>query len=877
MLKVRGHADAWVVRRVLEGRREEFGVLVNRYLAVVHAVAYAHTGNRADAEEVAQDGFLSAFEKLDTLRETQKFGSWLIAIVRNACRERHKAEAKRNALLDGAALPRVEPTPEIERREVHAMLRQQMDQLDDVHREVLLMHYFAGKCIREIAALLDISPAAVKKRLQRAREHLSKHMLRQMQPDLQTEHRDRTRAARIMGIVAAAPVTWQPAATGGASSAATSTATVLGGVLLMKTKMELAVLILLLAGAAAWLGRGLYFEEGEGPQRLQAERVGDEWQPRVVKSGPEDYQPVMEHPESELASAGSAQPVAEVEGGVVRGRVYDKATNEGIPGVVVWVDTEGGQAPKVESEPTDADGAYAITGLAEAQYRVQRTTPEGYQEPSWHDKRLVTVNAETIVEGCDFALLKGAAVRGMAVDLEGQRVPGAEIRLAGGDEAYGYWEATTNNEGIFVFPGRSPDTGLSVAAKKGSFVSRALVFDLPEGGLADLVLKLGPSATVSGKVVDPAGRPKAGIDVIAWFTEGDRGMGSESATSGASGQFEVSGLAPGDYGLQLRLAGTVAHTGRWEGEHVKLDWGEHLQDLVLVYDRIYSISGRVTYEDCQPVEGAVVQADGGDLVGSPPGAQSEKTGPDGRYEIPDLPEGKWSLMAHHTGLGSFSQKVTDVPAGSRGIDLVVPSRFVQISGQVVCAVTGEPVPAFKIGLLPADADPYGRYRRIWATVGAQVIDEKGRFQLKTLKYGEKTLVVEAPGYLASIEPIVAAKGRDIRNIVIRLRPGGNVTGYVKTTQGWPVAGASVLIGPIREDVPVPPTATLTDSNGAFALETFPPGPQVVSVYHPDYAFGWTTVDARAQGAKPVEIVLSLGGTVEGSARWKDLQSRKNYD
>ena len=271
MLSLRGHADALVVRRVLKGERDEFGVLVNRYLPVVHAVAYAHTGNRTDAEDAVQDGFLSAFEKLATLREAHKFGSWLIAIVRNACRERHKTEVRRNALMEKADLPAAVASPDMVRRELHDMLHQQMDQLDAAHREVLLMHYFAGMRVGEIAALLGASPAAVRKRLQRARDVLSKQMLRQMRPELELEtRRDRTRAARIMGIIAAAPAPWQAAVTPGATSAAMSAATTLGGVLIVK-KVIIAIVVVLAGILGVWtLTR-------EGPQ--------EEW-PAATETAP---------------------------------------------------------------------------------------------------------------------------------------------------------------------------------------------------------------------------------------------------------------------------------------------------------------------------------------------------------------------------------------------------------------------------------------------------------------------------------------------------------------------------------------------------------------------------------------------------------------
>ena len=96
-------------------------------------------------------------------------------------------------------------------------------------------------------------------------------------------------------------------------------------------------------------------------------------------------------PEADVVSEGGPEPEGVVRGGVLRGRAYDNATGKGIAGVVVWAQAEGDDGPRVDSDPTDPDGFYEIVGLAEAQYRVQRTTPEGYREPPYHDRRLVTM------------------------------------------------------------------------------------------------------------------------------------------------------------------------------------------------------------------------------------------------------------------------------------------------------------------------------------------------------------------------------------------------------------------------------------------------------------------------------------------------------
>ncbi|MBN2310977.1 MAG: hypothetical protein JXR94_18525 [Candidatus Hydrogenedentes bacterium] len=79
-------SDADAVRRVLGGRRDDFAILVRRYLPAMQALAYSTTGSRQDAEDVAQESFLTAFRHLDSLREPERFACWLASIVKNTAR-----------------------------------------------------------------------------------------------------------------------------------------------------------------------------------------------------------------------------------------------------------------------------------------------------------------------------------------------------------------------------------------------------------------------------------------------------------------------------------------------------------------------------------------------------------------------------------------------------------------------------------------------------------------------------------------------------------------------------------------------------------------------------------------------------------------------
>jgi RNA polymerase sigma-70 factor (ECF subfamily) len=204
--------DATLVRSVLAGRREDFGSLVERHLSTAFAVAYGRTGNHADAEDAAQEAFLRALKTLDRLREPAKFGPWLITITRNVATDILIARTREhNAGADTPILDDAIWLPNMEQREMWSKLREQIRQLDEEPREVLLLFYFAGKPTKEIAALLSVSPDAVRKRLQRARETLGTRLLEELQPERKLQPVLKKRSAIVTAAALAAPVTWQTA------------------------------------------------------------------------------------------------------------------------------------------------------------------------------------------------------------------------------------------------------------------------------------------------------------------------------------------------------------------------------------------------------------------------------------------------------------------------------------------------------------------------------------------------------------------------------------------------------------------------------------------------------------------------------------------
>src|SRR5215218_7809484 len=75
--------DADLVERTRRGDGSAFGVLVRRHYRAAFAVALALAGERADAEDVCQDSFLRALERIEECREPDRFAAWLLTIVRS--------------------------------------------------------------------------------------------------------------------------------------------------------------------------------------------------------------------------------------------------------------------------------------------------------------------------------------------------------------------------------------------------------------------------------------------------------------------------------------------------------------------------------------------------------------------------------------------------------------------------------------------------------------------------------------------------------------------------------------------------------------------------------------------------------------------------
>jgi RNA polymerase sigma-70 factor (ECF subfamily) len=169
-----GRSDADLVTQARLGDLGAADQLLQRYLRSCRAVALAVTGNEADADDVCQDAFVAAIERLDDCRDPSRFGGWLLQIVRNRARNAiRRRRVRATEPLDPAAPDaRYSASAEAERNELRERLQAGLAQLPEAHREVVLLHDLEGWKHEEIAELLGLPSGTVRSHLHHARRRL---------------------------------------------------------------------------------------------------------------------------------------------------------------------------------------------------------------------------------------------------------------------------------------------------------------------------------------------------------------------------------------------------------------------------------------------------------------------------------------------------------------------------------------------------------------------------------------------------------------------------------------------------------------------------------------------------------------------------------
>lgn len=167
--------DAQVVRDVLSGDRDAYRLLVRRYADVLHGHALRMTRSPDEAADLVQRALVKGYKKLSSCREPERVGAWLFRILANMCKD-HVRSPRRDdvsmAAVQGALRSGSDPESDVEDSEIRSRVWGALDALSPEQREAFVLKHIEGRTYEEIAAVLDLSVAALKMRVHRAREAL---------------------------------------------------------------------------------------------------------------------------------------------------------------------------------------------------------------------------------------------------------------------------------------------------------------------------------------------------------------------------------------------------------------------------------------------------------------------------------------------------------------------------------------------------------------------------------------------------------------------------------------------------------------------------------------------------------------------------------
>ena len=833
-------SDKTLIERVLRGQRDEFALLVDRYLPMVHALAFAQLGNATDADDVAQETFLKAYTSLDTLHNRAAFRPWLAAIARNAALSIVRAR-KPTAPLDPNMATDENPQREAERRDLHEVLKREILRLDPEFREVLVLHYFSGLKIREVADTIGASPDATAKRIQRAREALGKSLVRELEVFGETPPTDWKKAkTRIMAALIGVPVAWEAGAMAG-----------VGGVGLAAKLAAGGVVALLIAAAALLLPNPSRSNPASPPNPDVAVAQANEPKaaPGIKADSPND--PGSKAPSSAIPG----YPVIPSDGpGVIRGRVvYPDGTPA--PGATVVLVLRTSEFPSGtpwarREVRADSEGNFRFDGVPVADPMLEY---RWYGVLAYVDGEAAGTGTTVLMKqhpGHFFwlELVPAGRITGRVVDAAGAPVVGAVLtpwKWDGGETGHSpiNLQPVTDKSGGFSCPYLWPGAWQFVVSAPGyaRLITRPLAL-----GVVDALIALRPSCMVVGTAIDSAdGGPIPNLPVRL----GGSDVLSETYETATEkdGTFTLDTLPPGEYTVQSGGAyyidrDEVRVALRDSAGRTELNLSPHLGAV---------IEGKVVRKGSgDPAVGALITCRNGVGFG-----RELRTETDGGYRIEGLPPGRYELMLD---LVDNLRKSLSVEAGREyHANFELQEGDAMLAG-IVVDPEENPVPGARVEL--------ERQARL-AISGA---DGKFVFTGTVSSRYSDLLAAYVPGLAGTSECLeVAGVRTDLRMMV---GEPAWVTGRVVDDRGKAVSGATVdyhlLSGSLCQWRP----ARTTD-NGRFALGGVPPGEYALSVERQGMPRMVLTKVKVAPGETLENVVLTLPGSqAEGTLTGKVLDS-----
>lgn len=172
------HTDQHLIAETLKGNSRSYGMLVEKYQAYVFTIAIRVVKLKEEAEEVAQDTFVKAYESLRSFRGDSKFSSWLYSIAYRKALDRVRKSSRQQTseLLEEITEDDTKfaenALEQMEAKERTAKIEECIMALPETDAALITLYYFEEKSVKEIAQVVNLSEDNIKIKLYRSRKKL---------------------------------------------------------------------------------------------------------------------------------------------------------------------------------------------------------------------------------------------------------------------------------------------------------------------------------------------------------------------------------------------------------------------------------------------------------------------------------------------------------------------------------------------------------------------------------------------------------------------------------------------------------------------------------------------------------------------------------
>jgi len=169
-----------LIREILDGNRDQYRIIIDRYSPMVFHLVRSFEKNEEEVKELGQQIFVKVYERLESFKGNAKFSTWLYSVALNHCRDYAKDIRRSNirfsdteeGYLEQNMIDEETADSNIETIELHSKLDNALGKLSAEYSEPLLLKYRDGMSYQTISERLDVSVAALKVRVHRARKEL---------------------------------------------------------------------------------------------------------------------------------------------------------------------------------------------------------------------------------------------------------------------------------------------------------------------------------------------------------------------------------------------------------------------------------------------------------------------------------------------------------------------------------------------------------------------------------------------------------------------------------------------------------------------------------------------------------------------------------